>query len=73
MERKIVLEVEELEERIAPHCAGTWPALGGGHAAVDTYSHGGGSSVGVCPPNGESVHVSSNAADGLARAVEGGG
>jgi len=41
MERKIVLEVEELEERIAPHFTG----LGQEHAAVGGQVHGVGTAI----------------------------
>ncbi len=44
MKRKIVLEIEELEERIAPH---SW--LGGGHSPV--FAHGGALAL----PNGNEV------------------
>jgi hypothetical protein len=52
MKKKIVLEIEELEERIAPHA---W--LGGGHSPVLT--HGGNMQL----PNGELVQLPEHAYD----------
>jgi hypothetical protein len=60
MERKIVLEVEELEERIAPHCP---TALGGDSAAVGLQDHG--PHVALCLPNGETQALPDAAHDGV--------
>jgi len=67
MERKIVLEIEELEERIAPHC-GSAVALGGGNAAVGINPHGGD----LCLPNGNAVDLPDASDGGMARAMQGG-
>lgn len=54
MERKIVLEVEELEERIAPHVT----FLGGGESAVGTvYHYSGEVPPHLVLPNGNEVTI----------------
>ena len=64
-EQKILLNIEELEERIAPHGA----PLGGGHAAVEFNSDGTGH---LELPNGEEQDTGAAAEDGLRRARDGG-
>jgi hypothetical protein len=54
MKRKIVLEIEELEERIAPH---SW--LGGGHSPV--FAHGGHLAL----PNGNEVGLPAQGYEGV--------
>ncbi len=66
MEEKILLNIEELEERIAPHCT-TPLALGGGHAAVNIDAD----EPILCTPNG-TVTEDAPGIEGLKRAEQGG-
>ncbi len=65
MERKIVLEVEELEERIAPH----FTALGQEHAMVGGQAHG--PNVALLLPNGNQIPLPAAASHGIHTAFDG--
>ncbi|MDH3443585.1 MAG: hypothetical protein OEN50_06665 [Deltaproteobacteria bacterium] len=68
MERRLVLEIEELEERIAPH----FTPLGQGHAAVGGQVHGVGTAIPLLElPNGTELNLPVEAGHGIHTAYHG--
>jgi hypothetical protein len=64
-EQELSLEIEELEERIAPH----FSALGGGAAVVEAWTHD--PDVRLLLPDGSELGMPAQPNDGLLTAWEG--
>ena len=66
MKHKISLNIEELEERIAPHAF-----LGNGNSEVMGWKHGDDGDPTLRPPNGEDVVLPDEAWNGIDVAING--